>query len=126
MSGETLLLFDDAGNPVCSVGCGNRVKESGDVCAACWPPPAVTGEGMRDDGSEDCDCAEIDAKEVLCRVFDDIDEAYAEWDAFDQTGWFSRARALGAFIRTRQDRLRASDTADGRLRAPAGLGVDQE
>jgi hypothetical protein len=43
----------------------------------------------------------IDAGVVLCRVFDDVDEALAEWEVFDKARWLSEARALGAFIRRR-------------------------
>ena len=46
-----------------------------------------------------------DAANILCRVFDDFDEAMEEFRAFyDPAQWLHGYRALGAFIRQRLDR----------------------
>jgi hypothetical protein len=85
---------------------------------------AREAERLREELAEaqvDLDAGEfVGEHAILCRVFDDVDEVYAEWDAYDKSGWLSRARALGGFIRGRLD-ARASEGAREaeRLRAAA-------
>ena len=90
---------------------------------------AREAERLREELAEaqvDLDAGEfVGEHAILCRVFDDVDEVYAEWDAYDKSGWLSRARALGGFIRGRLD-ARASEGAREaeRLRAAVEAYVE--
>jgi hypothetical protein len=52
--------------------------------------------------------ADAVALQVLCRVFDDIENAMDEWRAYYKPGeWLWFARGLGAFVRTRLEATRS-------------------
>lgn len=105
------------------------VRAAADACdSAGWPYSAVRGalvahvreleSRLATVEAELQDVRMSDCREVLCRVFDDFDEAWEEWLAWwNPTQWFHEYRALGAFIRTRID-------ARAACRAPTRSAID--
>lgn len=79
-------------------------------CGICAPPTPEAGEATSEDDAyearttTDEGLANDVAAQVLCRVFSptEYDRVWDEWLAFDKSGWFWWARALGAFIAQQQ------------------------
>ena len=73
-------------------------READELARGAYRNPPESPDGSRDD------LFWSDAANILCRVFDDLDEAMEEFRAFyDPAQWLHGYRALGAFIRTRID-----------------------